>query len=108
MSCGHTNYGFRAVIAKCPDKNPRISRNDLLCQTCIVETDPKIGQRIQIGLHWTVVKVSVREGYPEVLHISQAAKNVFGRVPRQSSQIHGLNQVWRLAVQMKKVKESAH
>ena len=107
LSCGHTNYGFRAVLAKCQNENPRLSRNKVFCKERIAEADPLFATRVDTGLLWTIVKASVRLDYPEVLHIFQASKNVFGTVQRQSTQIQGLNQMWRMASDMKKCKESA-
>ena len=107
LSCGHTNYGFRAVLAKCQNENPRLSRNKVFCKERIAEADPLFATRVDTGLQWTIVKARVRLDYPEVLHIFQASKNVFGTVQRQSTQIQGLNQMWRMAATMEKCKESA-
>ena len=97
LSCGHNNYGQRAILASCPHPDPAVTKDGRLSIDKIRESDPRYAEAVEEGMTWKVLRHEVRQRYPEALRIIQAARNVFGHVQRQTTIVQGLKQMHNMA-----------
>ena len=100
FSCGHTNSGLNAVLAACPNKDPRLSIDDKLSKEHIGKTDKPFAKAVDRGLKWKILHYSVRIIYPEALVILISSYSVYGSVQQKTSEVQGLLQMYRLCKQM--------
>jgi hypothetical protein len=84
LSCGHTNFGLRAIAAGVPSSTPWLSENGRMSLDKLRKRDQEYADAVDHGLHWTVLKAVVRSKYPDILPLLQAAKNVGGHVALHS------------------------
>lgn len=97
LSCGHTNYGLRCISAAVPSSCPLLSQDGVMSLAKLEQRDPEYAKAVRMGLHWKVLRASVRALYPKALPILQGARNVSGHVQRKIHEVQGLQQLHSMA-----------
>jgi hypothetical protein len=97
LSCGHTNYGLRALAAGVPSACPLLSEDGKMSLSKLEKMDPDYAKAVKNGLNWRVLRSSVRVLYPDTLSVLQGARNVSGHVQRKINEVQGLQQLHSLA-----------
>ena len=97
LSCGHTNYGLRCIAAAGPSSCPLLSQDGVMSLVKLEKRDPEFAKAVSSGLHWKVLRASVRGMYPRALPILQGARNVSGHVQRKIHEVQGLQQLHTMA-----------
>ena len=106
LSCGHTNMALRCLGAAVPSSCPLLSEGGKLDLDKLLKRDPEFAKAATTGLKWRVLRAAVRERYPAVLSIIQAALNVAGNVQQKVHEVQGLQQLWTLATNYQKKGET--
>ena len=106
LSCGHTNMALRCLGAAVPSSCPMLSEGGKLDLDKLCRRDPEFAKAATTGLKWKVLRHVVRERYPPVLSIIQAALNVAGNVQQKVHEVQGLQQLWTLATNYQKKGEA--
>jgi len=106
LSCGHTNMALRCLGAAVPSSCPLLSEGGKLDLDKLWKRDPEFAKAATTGLKWRVLRAAVRERYPAVLSIIQAALNVAGNVQQKVHEVQGLQQLWTLATNYQKKGET--
>ena len=102
LSCGHTNYGLRAIAAGMPSADPLLSDNGRLSLEKLGKRDAEYARAVAHGLHWKVLRASVRQHYPRTLPVLQGARNVAGHLQRKVHEVQGLQQMHSMAASSQK------
>jgi hypothetical protein len=102
LSCGHTNYGLRAIAAGMPSADPLLSENGVFCVEKLSKRDAEYARAVAHGLHWKVLRSSVRQHYPRTLTVLQGARNVAGHLQRKVHEVQGLQQMHSMAASAQK------
>lgn len=74
LACGHTNMGLRAIAAGVASDCPLLSEGGRLSIDKLQKCDKEYAKAVNQGLHWTVLKWTVRRDYPAVLDIIQVGR----------------------------------
>jgi hypothetical protein len=102
LSCGHTNYGLRAIAAGMPSADPILSEDGRLSVEKLGKRDAEYARAVAHGLHWKVLRASVRQHYPRSLPVLQGARNVAGHLQRKVHEVQGLQQMHSMAASSQK------
>jgi hypothetical protein len=108
LSCGHTNMALRCLGAAVPSSCPLLSEGGKLDLDKLSKRDTEFAKAAMTGLKWKVLRHSVRERYPAVLGLLQAALNVAGNVQQKVHEVQGLQQLWALATNYQKKGEAVN
>jgi hypothetical protein len=102
LSCGHTNYGLRAIAAGMPSTDPLLSEDGLLSVEKLGKRDAEYARAVSHGLHWKVLRACVRQHYPRALPVLQGARNVAGHLQRKVHEVQGLQHMHSMAASSQK------
>jgi hypothetical protein len=102
LSCGHTNMALRCIDAAVASECPLLSQDGRLSVQKLQSRDPVYAEAVRQGLKWRVLRWGIRDKYPQVLGLLQAARNVSGHVQRKIHEVQGLLQMHGLASTMQK------
>ena len=69
LACSHNNAGLRAINARMPCSNPKMSEDGAYSPEKIARQKPAFGLALEQGLKWTVVRWLVRKHVPRILDI---------------------------------------
>jgi hypothetical protein len=108
LSCGHTNMVLRCLGAAVPSACPLMSEGGKLDLDKLTRRDPEFAKAARTGLKWKVLHHSIRDRYPSVLGLLQAALNVAGNVQQKVHEVQGLQQLWALAATYQKKGEAVN
>jgi hypothetical protein len=97
LSCGHTNMALRCIAAGVASSCPLLSEGGHMDIDKLNRRDLDFGRAVTTGLQWRVLASRVRDDYPKVLNIIQAAKNVSGHLQRKIHEVQGMQQMHNLA-----------
>lgn len=72
LSCGHTNMGLRAIAAGVASECPILSEDGHFSIGRLKTRDFEFYKAVTQGLHWKVLRWTVRRDYPKALDVLQA------------------------------------
>lgn len=93
LAGGHTNFGHRAVLAKCPHPDPDLCMDGHLCIDRIREKCTTMANRIETGAQWIVIKSWFLHKYDGLADAIQASANQFQNVTRQEHDVQMLTKI---------------
>ena len=101
LACSHTNMALRAIAAGCASNNALISDGKNFSLPRVEQRDPEFARAVRVGLSWRVYSWKVRDLYPEVPGIVQAARNLGSSLNRSESEMQTLLRLHLLSVSLK-------